>query len=177
VRRGAHAMTTGGRPDRYIPLRPVVVRRPHSRAPTHARLPSRAVGWRRCSPHDILPSRSCQRLFRSHKHHPLLSDPPTVRRSGASRQSPLSRRVAREASDRSIISLMLVTCSVDRSSSRRRPASLRRGAPRQRTLIRSTTKTRVSSGPIARPAPRLPYASIGGIVIRRRPPTFIPATP
>jgi hypothetical protein len=32
----------------------------------------------------------------------------------------------------------------------------RRCGARQRTLIRSTTKTSVSSGPIARPAPRLP---------------------
>ena len=57
------------------------------------------------------------------------------------------------------------------------PTDLRPVAPRQRTEIRSTTNTRVSSGPIARPAPRLPYASIGGIVIRRRPPTLIPVTP
>lgn len=72
---------------------------------------------------------------------------------------------------------LLVSVAAATRGRRVGPADLRPVAPRQRILMRSTTKTRVSSGPIARPAPRLPYASIGGIVIRRRPPTLIPATP
>src|SRR3989338_8470801 len=46
-----------------------------------------------------------------------------------------------------------------------------------RSPSNSTSKVNVALGGITLPAPRAPYASCGGMVSLRLPPTFIPATP
>jgi Family of unknown function (DUF6544) len=50
-------------------------------------------------------------------------------------------------------------------------------ASRHPTARRSTTNTRVSLGAMTPPAPADPYPMWGGMVRRRRPPTFMPCTP